>query len=600
MVPLPAAVIALLLLAAAAAPAGAQVGNGPPPPEPPPAACVPAAERLCGVPGVSSSAAADALVAATKGGKRRRALRLAAPKRLFGRRAGKALRRSDDAIRTGLASVAAGAAATQMSGESNVTRTEAGGKLTELALISSNLTRGQEVQKRRFRLDASVDSCPDPAPGNSHGKSTVHAVGVYHILTRVRRGRRLITNIVQLRVDIDQLALTTRRADLWAISGFGSRDRLTISNSYSQDGLDSPASFVTMEVDALSPGTDVRFEQETFGGWIRRTMARDNGDPDPFANRTLAGQSYKRLARAFADMVGARVQALAKAAEAGWKTPGKCVKLRLEGRPNGLWPRGVSEVTGRVTPVRAGVTEAALLDLATFNASYVNGPGTAVVAATLPLSPGALWYRFTAPAAAWPPSRDPGLDVLFYSKGGIGRAPITFPGRPERVSGTYSGDLDFRTATPGAPFRLSWSGTVRTELAALQFPGSTVYALTGGDVHVNFRGSGECELSGSGNFDLLQGVPPGTAPVLTVMHGTPDTYSAFLQLVAGMLTITKSDCIDPTDNGDTFEYPVAGLQLFVASPGRVVPTPPAYGGTGSGRADSSSPLYHWAWNLRPG
>ncbi|MEA2310125.1 MAG: hypothetical protein QOE28_93, partial [Solirubrobacteraceae bacterium] len=390
----------------------------------------------------------------------------------------------------------------------------------------------------------------------------------------------------------------------WAITNFGNPDKLTITASQSvldrHSERSAPSSRVTMELDSLSPGTEVKFDLQGLDAFVERSNARDNGDPNPFENRTLAGKDYKALARAFADMVGARVQALAKDAETGWRTPGKCVKLGLTGRPALLPPSGISRVTGTVTPVRQGVTEAGLLDLGTFDANYVKGPGSARAVATLPLEPNEPWYDFTAPGAAWPDTANPGLDVFFYSKGGIGREKITFPGGPDRIVGTFSGDEDLATSPGPAPWRLSWTGDVVADRSPSSVPSTTLYTLSSGVVHVVFFGTGPCELNGNETFDLLQSNFGAPMAVVTVTNGDKPTYTAGLAAAGAQITVTKSRCDDAGQNGQTFGYPLLATALIYSTSNLPVPSPPVYAGSATGRPTPADPQYHWTWNLQPG
>jgi hypothetical protein len=440
-------VIAMVAAAVLAGPSAlaADVGPAAPAPEAAPKPCAAKRGRMCGTRDATVAGAAAGLVAATRSASARRGLRLASARRLFGRGAAGVLRRVDAAFLRGLTHApTAVSSAAKLSGTSSSARTEAGGELREIDVADSAAQRGKTFQRRKLRLESSVESCPDPRPGDSHGASFVRGVAVYEIVTRVASGRRLITTGVRMRLDLSQAALTTPRADLWAITNFGKADRLTITSSQSVLGRggehESPSSTVAMELDALSPGTEVTFDNHSFGTFIEDTIAHDNGDPGTFRDGALAGKAYKTIARAFADMVGARVNALAKAAEAGWRTPGKCVKLTLDGRPPQLSPSATARISGTVAAVRQGVTETALLDLATFDANYVNARGNAVAVATLPLKPGVQWFDYTAPGTAWPALANPGLDVFFYSKGGLGRAPVTFPMTrfPLRFDGTWT------------------------------------------------------------------------------------------------------------------------------------------------------------------
>ncbi|HEY5144150.1 MAG TPA: hypothetical protein VII98_11690 [Solirubrobacteraceae bacterium] len=435
---------------------------------------------------------------------------MASISRLFGAAGPALLRRSDAKLRAGLAAPPKAAAA-GLSGTSTVTRSEGGGYLRELVVTQSTARSGRSMQERRLRLESAVEVCPDPSPGQSHGKAKLAGVAVYDVVTRVAVGRKVITTTTVLRLSLAAMpALVTRRAKFDGV--LGPADRLTMTTSQSVSGPggthDSPTSTFGMSLDSMSPGTEVTFDNAGFDAFVARSEARDNGDPNPYADSPTAGAAYKGLARAFADMVGARVTALVKDAEKLWQTPGRCVKLTLTGDPSRLRPGATSHVSGAVTATRPGVSETDLLDGgASFDGDYIDPRGTAVTVATLPLKPGMRWYDFTAPAAAWPRTAAPGLDITFYSKGGIGRATVTYPaGFPERFVGTWT-----RVLT-GLFVGTGWKETIQGTATFTRNPILGVseglipvpYDFAGGSVTWSVSGSGgggSCTTtySGSGN-----------------------------------------------------------------------------------------------------
>lgn len=173
--------------------------------------------------------------------------------------------------------------------------------------------------------------------------------------------------------------------------------------------------------------------------------------------------------------------------------------------------------------------------------------------------------------------------------------------RAPRISGTFSGDTDLSTGPGAVPWRLSWTGDVVATLSPNASPYATYYALSGGHVNVTFTGTGDCDLHGSGTFDLVAANFGAASPVVTVRDGEAPTYSVGLTAPGAQVTITKSNCTSPEQNGQQVGYPLTSTQLSFDDSGRKVPSPPVYSGTGTGRgADPSGPVYHWTWDLRPG
>ena len=95
----------------------------------------------------------------------------------------------------------------------------------------------------------------------------------------------------------------------------------------------------------------------------------------------------------------------------------------------------------------------------TFGAEYING-GSAETIATLPLDPAQKWFRYTAPSQPWQDGARPGVDVTALTKGGIGRAPVTFelaerPLAYKILSAKYHENIAAGADVPGSACNLS-------------------------------------------------------------------------------------------------------------------------------------------------
>ena len=417
---------ATLALGIAAVPAGA-IGL---PDVPVPSAvskCVAAKGRLC-IPLTGSAAAASGgLASLTTSSSRRRGLGLPPARRLFGRRAGRLLKKSDRQFAASLAGPLK---------EPKVRAADAA-KIRRALSASRSVRSGQSVHARSLKLAMQVDACPStPVPpgggpsGNSRGRIAIEGRGRYTVTDIARYGRRYVVDVVEMTFDVDQSGLVNHKAFYdGSLSEPPNRLRISRSRATYDTRTHSTHGEVNSNFDVLVHGIDpvvkVEYRRASFDGWIEREIARERGDPDPDADAALAGKSYLDTAGRFAKWVARRLLDVVREAEANWRTPNRCVKLDLDG-PSELAPGGLAQVHGNLTPVGGtGVKEGLYGAYVWFDGDLING-GSARTLATLPLDQAETWFEYTAPSSPWADDARPGMDITATTKGGIGRATITF------------------------------------------------------------------------------------------------------------------------------------------------------------------------------
>jgi hypothetical protein len=129
-----------------------------------------------------------------------------------------------------------------------------------------------------------------------------------------------------------------------------------------------------------------------------------------------------------------------------------------------------------------------------------------------------------------------------------------------------------------------------TMASAVLALGTRFYGLTSGSVTVTFHGTGDCELNGTGTFDLLTANAGAHSPVVTVTNGA--AYTAGLAAPGAQVIVVKSNCTDPSQNGQTFGYPLFMTALIYSATGLPVPSPPVYAGSASRSPTPGDALYH--------
>ncbi|HEU4703539.1 MAG TPA: hypothetical protein VFS37_13735 [Conexibacter sp.] len=192
-------------------------------------------------------------------------------------------------------------------------------------------------------------------------------------------------------------------------------------------------------------------------------------------------------------------------------------------------------------------------------------------------------------------------------------------------SGTFSAvaTYDEQDVGTGNSLTARWSGSVtftpasEDELRFFSF--LTPYRIAGGSVSYEMRGRvDDCDWSASISFALptLDTQALGT---FAVYPGDPRTYGMLVGMPLSQTTTgTKSNCADPTDNGDFLWLLSAGVPALlatgpqttapgpggipIASPTRlpIPPTGPLAGGARGGDTATDPVGVEWTWNLSAG
>jgi hypothetical protein len=245
--------------------------------------------------------------------------------------------------------------------------------------------------------------------------------------------------------------------------------------------------------------------------------------------------------------------------ESAWQTPDKCATARLTPTSNsttlGTGQRG--SIRGDVTAKESGgkPRTATWTVSNQQNASFIPGPRG---------NPGSVDYVVGAVA----PGSKVRARLKAVSRAGVAQADweqdtrgFTINKIAGNFSGSYSVPVGPRTGV------ISWSGSATFERTTPPgTPGALGnYVLKAGSVSFTYSGGsivGDalCDMSGSTFVDLFQhgggsiGVTPqGSA----VFEPGPHNYGATVTVgPTPRVTLTESNCADPSHNGTTHDYPV--------------------------------------------
>jgi hypothetical protein len=218
-----------------------------------------------------------------------------------------------------------------------------------------------------------------------------------------------------------------------------------------------------------------------------------------------------------------------------------------------------------------------------------------------------------------PPNSRVRMTAKVTSTAGVGKATWTqtiedVVPPPTRFQGPISGtaDYDQNELGEGNSLDASWGGgvnLVRTQSPIPPgFPGAPygVYKIAAGSsIHYNYSGQvGDCHVAGSGPIDLSSQVDLANGHVLLIYAGNPRRYQLVIPMpVLVQIVGTQSDCEDPNENGEDFEWaPAAGIPLIVNAPlpgGPVSQQNWNIAGTRSGNNGGGTPDQTWQWNLTP-
>ncbi len=196
--------------------------------------------------------------------------------------------------------------------------------------------------------------------------------------------------------------------------------------------------------------------------------------------------------------------------------------------------------------------------------------------------------------------------------------------RVPSYAGTFSAVATYDEEDLGAGNGLTarWSGSVRFTPAAEDelafFPFFIPYRIAEGSVSYEMRGHvDDCDWSASKSF-ALPTLDTQALGLFAAYPGDPRTYGMLVGMPLSQTTTgTKSNCADPTDNGDFLWLLSAGVPGLLATgpqatapgPGGIpiagptrLPIPPSgpLAGTASDGDTLSYPIaVEWTWNLSP-
>jgi hypothetical protein len=282
--------------------------------------------------------------------------------------------------------------------------------------------------------------------------------------------------------------------------------------------------------------------------------------------------------------------------ESAWQTPDKCATARLTPTSNsitlGMGQRG--SIRGEVTAKEGGgkPRTATWTVSNQQNASFTPGPRG---------NPGSVDYVVGAVA----PGSKVRARLKAVSRAGVAQADweqntrgFTINKIAGNFSGSYSVPVGSRTGV------ISWTGSATFErTTAPGTPGALGnYVLKAGQVTFTYSGGsivGDalCDMSGTTFVDLFQhgGGSIGVTPVgSAVFEPGPHSYGATVTVgPTPRVTLTESNCADPSHNGTTHDYPVFLLPLDTGPDSQLSPDGIHYDGN---RSESGGGITtQWSW-----
>jgi hypothetical protein len=282
--------------------------------------------------------------------------------------------------------------------------------------------------------------------------------------------------------------------------------------------------------------------------------------------------------------------------ESAWQTPDKCATARLTPTNNsitlGTGQRG--SIRGEVTANQGGgkPPTATWTVSGQQNASFTPGPRG---------NPGSVDYV----VGVVPPGSKVKARLKAVSRAGVAQADweqntrgFTINKIAGNFSGSYSVPVGSRTGV------ISWTGSATFERTTPPgTPGALGnYVLKAGSVSFTYSGGsivGDalCDMSGNTFVDLFQhgGGSIGVTPVgSAVFEPGPHNYGATVTVgPTPRVTLTESNCADPSHNGTTHDYPVFLQPLDTGPDLQLSPDGIHYEGN---RSESGGGITtQWAW-----
>jgi hypothetical protein len=173
-------------------------------------------------------------------------------------------------------------------------------------------------------------------------------------------------------------------------------------------------------------------------------------------------------------------------------------------------------------------------------------------------------------------------------------------------SGSFSGTAAYTEAQVGGTLNATWSGSLTLEPPT---PEDSSYKVVSGTLNYTFSGRlNGCDVAGSTSVGLPT-FDMAPVNVMTITPGDPDTYNLTVSMPFGeQAPGTQSNCDEPSDNGQPFDWFLAGgipamvasSDPYVAPIPQTVPPNGVLSGSASGGGDGGTPAQTWTWNLAPG
>ena len=293
--------------------------------------------------------------------------------------------------------------------------------------------------------------------------------------------------------------------------------------------------------------------------------------------------------------------------EDGWQRP-TCADLRFNAAPNTITLRGGASGTFTATAIAKADGNPSELD------ARLSEMRNAVFAPTRAGGQRAQ-FGYSNVVRSAPAGSKVHAKVRATSKAGVAegtweqRIEPPPPRPPSAYNGTFSGTgtYDANELGEGNSLQASWSGSFHATSTGPSSPGASDarYRFQSGSLQYSFSGRvDDCDVAGNGTINLTVQPDYQNITLLYLEFGSPprkyqlDVPAPLIATVPG----TTSDCEDPNENGDSFDWsPGAGVPWMAHAPfpGGAVGNNWSISGSGAGDTGPGSPDQTWQWTLTP-
>lgn len=290
--------------------------------------------------------------------------------------------------------------------------------------IKDRLSGKGGSQTRRLRVASALDGgCPTPDENGIWGISG-RARGEYVVTTVERAGRYDITTTLVFETRFAIHAGSLRTGHLESPIGRGGNVSVTRTQTARdrRTGKTRRTGPTTRDVEDLSTLLILEGRFDDF-------IDENNGDDDaPAPNRPIDKNQLRDAAQGLVGVVYLSLNRDVQIADARLQAPNTCVTLTFDTPPR-ISPSQAVDLIGKPHLVQGQVTDAQLLEQANVRSiELVNDRGQSadLVQTDGNFTTDKPWYRFTAPAAAWPEDQPVGVKLVFESYAGVADATILF------------------------------------------------------------------------------------------------------------------------------------------------------------------------------